>query len=274
MSVVIMVVVLVAALLLVGAFLGVTASASDVAWISGETSPSAARTAVYRRYLVRHRRHRLVGGIFGTAFAVVVGIRYRGGVTLGIGGEGSPLGDVLYCAVAGVVLGTLSAESFRLGSAAPEARTASLTERPRVLRPDLHRFGRLLMLASVALSLGLAATGNGFAALWIVSCGIVVMAVADATARAIAGRPRPLLSDEAGAVDARIRAFAATSVAHLELAVAVLTTGWVVSETDGLGSGIVDLARFVVVLGALVVTIVLLRRAAPRPDRRRSGVGA
>ncbi|WP_035062363.1 hypothetical protein, partial [Cellulomonas bogoriensis] len=75
------------------------------------------------------------------------------------------------------------------------------------------------------------------------------------------------LSDRAQLVDARIRAFAGTSVAYLELAAAVLGAGWTVSATPWVGT-VPQVLQVVVVVGGLVLTVVLLRRAAPRPPRR------
>ena len=50
--------------------------------------------------------------------------------------------------------------------------------------------------------------------------------MAEAARRAIADRRRPLLSPAAAQVDARLRAYASTAVARLELAAGALTAGW------------------------------------------------
>ncbi len=67
------------------------------------------RWSLCRRYLSRHTRHRFIGGVVGVLFAIVVGVRRYRTVTVGIG-SANPLADVLFCGVAGVIIGAPSAE--------------------------------------------------------------------------------------------------------------------------------------------------------------------
>lgn len=96
----------------------------DIAWLADapDASVEPDEGEVYRRYLTRHRTHRLVGGLLGVLLALVLGIRAYGEVRIGVGG-GSPLADVLFCGLAGVLVGAFSAEAFRLSQ--PTSATVS-----------------------------------------------------------------------------------------------------------------------------------------------------
>ncbi|MDM7856135.1 hypothetical protein [Cellulomonas alba] len=244
--------------------------AVDVAWLAGDAYPSADEAAVYERYLRRHRRHRAVGGLFGAAFAVVTGVAWYGSVHAGIG-TGSPFADVLWCALAGIVCGALSAETFRFDRPRrPSARTAaSLEPHAPAARADLARVARVLVVCSLMVA-GVVVAVRGLGSLGVLTtavAGAAMVGVAEVTRASIAGRRRPVMTDAAARVDARIRAFAGVAVARLELAAAVLTAGWVVSGLPDQGGGGDDAVRVVLVLAALVATLVLLHRAAPRAPR-------
>lgn len=242
----------------------------DVEWLAGDAYPSADEAVVYRRYLQRHRRHRAIGGVVGAAFAVVVGIAWFGRVRAGIG-AGSPFGDVLWCTLAGILCGALSAETFRFDQ--PQARAprtaASLEPHPPAARGDLARAARIVTGAAlVAAATVVAVRGLGsLDVLTVAVAGVAIVAVAEAARAAIARRRRPVMTDAAARVDARIRAFAGQAVARLELAAAVLTAGWVLSDLFGDADAAVGWVGVVVVCAALVWTLVLLHRAAPRAPR-------
>jgi hypothetical protein len=243
----------------------------DVAWLAGTAHLEPAEAEVYRRYLTRHRYHRLAGGAFGAAFAVVVGIRWYGSV--GIGSvQSTPAADLLFCTVAGVLAGALSAETFRLRTPASGA-AASLVPHAAPARPDLVRNARLVTGATVLTGVVAVLGGWGGGALAVAVGGLVVAAVAEACRRSITERQRPVLSPAADRVDRRLRGFASGSIAYLELAAAVLTLMWTTSAavapagTSTDLEQVVDAVRAVVGLGGLVLAVVLLRRAAPRPRR-------
>jgi hypothetical protein len=245
---------------------GVRVTGRDIAWLSSTAHTPPAEAAVYGRYLERHRRHRLTGGLVGACFAIVVGIRYYGSVSIGIG-QGNPLADVLFCGLAGVLVGALSAERFRLSEPTSTTVVASLADRSIHVDPRLGNVARGLAAASVLAGVVVAATDHGFDALAVALAGLGVAGIAEATRRAIADRRRPVLSEAARAVDVNIRSFAARSVALLQLAAALLVTGWVTSKAPTDAAAALQLLQFVVVIGCLVATIVLLHRAAPRPPR-------
>ena len=245
---------------------GVRVTGRDIAWLSATAHTPPAEAAVYGRYLERHRRHRLAGGLAGVFFAVVIGIRYYGSVSIGIG-QGNPLADVLFCGLAGVLIGALSAESFRLSEPQSTTVVASLADRGIRVDPRLGQVARGLAAAAMLVGAVVAATGNGYDAVAVALAGLGVAGTAEATRRAIADRRRPVLSEAARAVDVTIRSFAARSVALLQLAAAVLVAGWVTSKTPFGDAVAMQLSQFVIVMGCLVATIVLLHRAAPRPPR-------
>lgn len=242
-------------------------TAADVAWLAGTSVVEPREAEVYARHLGRHRRFRLAGGLLGAAFAVVVGIRWSGTVTFGIG-QGSPLSDVLFCSVAGTVIGALAAESYRIRAPRTPLVSASLEPHPGPARRDLIAWARAFVLAAlVAGAAGTALTGQ-WAALLLALCGAVVVALAELTQRSIEGRRRPVSSEAARRVDARLRAFASTTVAWLELAAAVLGLSWVLATLPDATSAPVAILQVLVTLAGLVATLVLMRCAAPRPPRR------
>jgi len=245
---------------------GTHVSARDVAWLAGTSDSSSAEADVYSRYLQRHRVHRLVGGVLGTLFAIVVGTRWYGSVSFGVGTH-SPLGDVLFCGLSGVLVGAFSAETFRLSEPPSATVSASLTQHAGAARPQLIRAARVISLGALVGSALVAATGNGLAPLCIAIGGLVVALVAEATQSAITGRRRPVLSDEAQVVDLRMRSFASTSIARLQLAVAVLTATWALSQVP-LDDGPLVLVQTLAVVAGFVITVVLLHRASPRPPRK------
>lgn len=242
-------------------------SARDVAWIAGTPMSSPAEADVYSRYLQRHRRHRLVGGLLGMLFAIALGSRWYGTVSIGVGTQ-SPLADVLFCGLGGVLLGAFSAESFRLSEPSSTTVSASLTQHAAVARPELIRVARVISLSSLVGAALVAATGHGLASLWIAIGGLIAALVAEATQSAITGRRRPVLSDRAQVVDLRMRSFASTSIARLQLAVAVLTATWAVSKVPEVATGPVALVQALMVIAGFVITVVLLHRASPRPPRK------
>ncbi len=246
--------------------LSVRAHDRDVAWLAGVPVPSGSEAgAVYRRYLERHRGYRLAGGWFGVALAMVVGITWDQQVHAGIG-QGSPFGDVLFCGVAGVVVGALAAESYRL--AQPRAALASLAPRPDLGSRGLLTTARTMVGVAVAvgaLSLG----AHDATSLLVAVAGAAVVGLAELTRRAIAGRRRPVMSDAAAEVDRRIRWYAASAVAHLELSAGALTLGWAIAKVPGDQAGFLRAASTLVLL---VLAVVELHRARPRPPR--SFVGA
>jgi hypothetical protein len=242
-------------------------SARDVAWLAGAPGSSPAEAEVYSRYLQRHRRHRLVGGLLGALFAITVGVRWHGSVSIGIGPQ-SPLADVLFCALGGVLAGAFSAESFRLSEPPSSTVSASLAEHAGASRPDLIRVARGISLVSLVAGVLVAVTGHGLAPLGVAIGGLIATLVAEATQAAITGRRRPVLSDLAQVVDLRIRAFASTSIARLQLAAAVLTAAWTLSKLPVVDTGPVALVQAFVVTGGLVIAVVLLYQASPRPSRK------
>lgn len=243
-------------------------TARDVAWLAGERYPRAQEAAVYERYLIRHRQHRAFGGVVGVLVGAVVGIRLYGHVTAGIG-VGSPLGDVLFCGIAGVLLGALSAETFRLSEPRTTVVTASLAGRPTLADRRTAGWARGLVGLTFAIGVGVLVAGHGTAALACAVAGGAVVGVGELTRRAVRGRRRPVLSERARTVDLRLRSFAAGTVSRLELAAAALGLGWTLASVPTAGPA--EVVVTVVAVALLIVTVVLLRRATPRPrgaDRR------
>ncbi|MGC5165514.1 hypothetical protein [Luteimicrobium sp. DT211] len=245
-------------------------SDADVAWLAGAEVVPADEACVYRAYLVRHRSRRVLGGLSGVALAVVLGVRWAGSVRIGLG-EGSPLTDVLFCGLAGTVLGAFSAEAYRLRPVAAHPAVASLEPRPPVARPGVMRAGWGVVGAALLVGIvGWIATGS-VAALVMGLAGAALVAVTAATERAVRGRRRIVTEPRVMAVDARLREFAGEVVAWLALASAILAAGWVCAllPWDGAVAGWVGLGT---ACASLVGTVLALRRASPRPRRGRVAV--
>lgn len=233
----------------------------DILWLAGR--PVTDQEAdVCARYLRRHRTHRVVGGLAGVAFALVVSLRWGGpGLVLG----GAPLADPLFGGVAGVVVGALSAETYRLRLPRSAPATASLAPRPALpLRREVVA-AWLLVAVSGAVGVVRAVTGGDLTGLQATGLGVVVLALGAATRSAIAHRRRPVLSERALELDGRMRGFASASVARLQVSMGAMTLLWSLWAIRDLTGTLVGFVAGVVSLGGLVVAIRYLRRAAPRP---------
>jgi len=247
-------------------------SPAGVAWLVGAAPGSQVpddEADVAARYLARHRQHRLVGGLLGVGFAVVVGLRWYQSVGFGFA-QRSPLADVLFCGVAGVLVGALLAETFRLRPA-PGARAASLEPHPAAPHTATVLTARLVLAAALLAGLVVLLTGSGTAALTSAGAGTVLVGVAELTRKRIVDRRRPVRPERVDRLDRQLRAFAATSVARLELAAAVLTAMWVLAWWNAATPQaplVVDVLAGVGGVAGLVVVVVLLIRAAPRAPRR------
>ena len=249
----------------------------DVAWIAGTTVVPHDEAEVYSRYLDRHRRHRLAGGAFGAVFAAVVGIRYYENLLIIGAGTVSPAADMFFGVVTGVVLGALSAETFRLSQPRGRAAVASLAPREPVGDARVVSLARGVALAALAwgaLVLLVPVAGPRSSAAFVVAVvGLAIGGVVELTRAAVENRRRPAESERALHVDSRIRAFAGRSLSWLQLTVAALSATWTLAFTpvgDSAGIRAQEAGEVMVgllVVAGLVVTIVLLRRASPRPPR-------
>ncbi|NNH24730.1 hypothetical protein HLB09_16875, partial [Pseudokineococcus marinus] len=165
-------------LLLVRRLASARVTSADVSWLAG-AAPGAPvpddEAHVAARYLARHRRHRSVGGLLGVALAVVVGVRWYQSVGFGFS-QGSPLADVLFCGVAGVLVGALLAETYRLRPAAG-ARTASLEPHAPAPHAGTVLAARVVLAASLVAGAALLVTGAGAAAVTSAAAGALVVGV-------------------------------------------------------------------------------------------------
>ena len=240
----------------------------DVRWLAGRTDVPADEAEVYHAYLVRHRRHRTAGGLFGVTIAVVLAVGWYRTAAVGLGWASTPLADPLYLGITGVVVGALLAETYRLSGPREAVATASLVPRETDPMPKHVRAARVLAAGTLLAGVVVAALGLGVTMLAVGAVGQAVALLAERTRLAIDDRPRPALSARALDVDARLRLFAARSVTHLQLALAVLTASWALALAPWPdGEVIVQVLGELVGIAGLVVSVVLLRRAAPRPPK-------
>lgn len=239
----------------------------DIAWFSSGSAASAQEEAVYHRYLLRHRRHRILGGAFGAVFATLVGIRLYQRITIGIVEDGLPFADIWFCTLAGILIGAFSAELFRLNEPPSDTIVASLAERGVEPRLRFILAARALAVAALVVAAAIAAVSNSFDALGVAVIGGMLAAVAERTRQAVTHRRRPLLSESAKAVDITIRTFATDSVTLLQGSAALLVAAWVTSKLPETDRAAISLTQFLLVMGFLVASVVALRKARPYPPR-------
>jgi hypothetical protein len=243
-------------------------TAADVAYLAGGTVADAAAAAFYRAYLVRQLHFRGAGGLVGVAFAVAMAARYDAGPTLFFSGGPVPLADSLLMGVAGVVVGGLAAESYRIGRNTGLAE-ANLEARDRFAPPQVILAARLALAAAALVAAGCAAAGLGAGGWWTVAAGAVIVALAEWTQRAIRDRRRPAGPPEVTAADQAVRMFAGRTAAWLELSIGSLSLSWVVPAPDQ--SEPLGAAEFFLGAASLALAVFALVRSsvrAPRAFRR------
>lgn len=232
-----------------------TPKARDVAWLAGSGTVPDDEALVIRRYLARHRRHRSVGGFVGVIATAVAAFRYQGSVSFSA---------LLFGGIAGVLVGALVAESYRLGPRTGAAAVASLEPRDPAPLAGVVWTARGLLAVSALGATAISLWVHDTATLLLVAGGALVTALAEATRARVVGRRRPVLSFRARELDARIRAFAGRSVANLQLAAALLVLTGVVASAPAHGS-VPSALRGLVWLAGFVAAWVYTHRAAPRP---------
>lgn len=250
-----------AALVIVTQVTGASVIDRDIRWLAGD-DVTPAEAGVVAAYLRRHRLHRWFGGLFGMALAFVIGIRWFGQAGLALGTT-SPMADMLFCGVAGVVVGALSAETYRLRLPRSGPVTASLAERPGLPLQAHAWTARAVLAGSAVIGVAAGLAWGSWGGVVAACCGAVVVGLAEATRAAVAHRRRPVLSERAQVLDGRLRGFAAASVTRLELSVAALVAIWAFASLPQTGPWMpLSAAGWLV---GLVVAVVQLHRAAPRP---------
>jgi hypothetical protein len=234
---------------------GTTPRERDIAWLAGSGTVPDDEAEVVRRYLARHRRHRTAGGLVGVVATAVAAFRYQGSVSFSA---------LLFGGIAGVLVGALVAESYRLGPRVGAAAVASLEPRDPAPLPRVVWMARGLLLVATLGATAISLQVRDTATLLLVAGGALVTGLAEATRARIVGRRRPVLSFRARELDARIRAFAGRSVANLQLAAALLVLTGVVASVPVPG-GLPAALRGLVWLAGFVAAWVYTHRAAPRP---------
>lgn len=240
----------------------------DAAWLTGRPYHDKAGVEVMARYLWRVRSHRINGAVVGAGIALLEGLTEHRRVSIGIGGPGwSPMGDVLFGGLGGLLVGSVLAETWRIriGGA---VRHAELEARaPDVKATSLRPVVACLTAATVALGL---ASGElrGFA---LAAASSALLVVHQLVLRAVAERGRPALPPELRLADDTIRRFASRRLTVETLAAAVLLAGW---QFGGVPRPISDWIVAGISLASLVGTVVLLRRSRPWPPWRLRRVSA
>lgn len=241
---------------------GQSATRREVVWLAGGYPATTGEERAYIRYLERQRRARRIGLAAGVAFSVVVAIRYSGTVTWGIGG-GSMLSDVLFSGLFGLLLGSLGAELYRVRRPSGTARAAELRPHPVMPTPARQRAARILVAITVVAAVVGVYLGQGPGLLAVAAASVAATAIAEAGQAAVRRRPRPYMTPEAIEVDVRLRQFASSTIAALQLAAAILCSGWLLSALvlD------YDAVQAVLVLSALLMTVRYILLARTRPPR-------
>ena len=229
----------------------------EAVWLLGVPAPSPASAELVARYLHRVRSHRRLGAWTGAVLALGAGLSRDRLVTIGIGG-GSPLGDLLFGGLTGLLVGSVLADTWRIRPNR-ERRSADLTVRTvdqgaRALHP--------VVVGLTAATVLLAVTAPSVRSVGLALASIALVLTHRLVLRAVALRGRPLLPEDLLVTDDAVRAFAARRLTLEMLAGAVLLVGWqlatVLPGTD------LELVGAPV---AVVLTVVLLWRSRPTPPR-------
>lgn len=240
----------------------------DVAWIAGTRHVPEDETAVYRRYLTRHRLHRRFGAGVGAIFALMLteGVAEGPRVTTGFA---SPVGDFVIFGIAGSLCGALSAETYRLSGPQDQvlaAKTlASLSPRDFIRQEQLRRQAKTISALTVAGAVLIALSTGAPAPLAVALLSLIFALVAHFTARAIETRRRPVLSDRAIRVDSRIRSVGAYCTAWLQMSAALLFAGWALwaAPIADRAPDFASTIRSFACIGLVVCSLIALARGRP-----------
>ena len=192
----------------------------------------------------------------GAGLALARGLQ-TGHVSVGVG-VGSPLSDVLFGGLVGLLAGSVLAETWRVR---PRASTRHAELAPRSNDPgaaSLLPVVTLLTAATVALTAAAPSPRTAFMAAMSAALFLAHRLVL----RAVGGRGRPALPDELRHADDAIRAYAGRRIGIESVAGAVLLLGWQVANVT---PPLADSLSAALQLLAVVVTIVLVRRSRPWP---------
>ncbi len=99
----------------------------EATWLLGVPAPSPASAELVARYLHRVRSHRRLGAWTGAVLTLGGGVSRESLVSVGIG-LGSPLGDLLFGGLAGLLVGSVLADTWRIRPGR-DRRAADLTVR-------------------------------------------------------------------------------------------------------------------------------------------------
>jgi len=249
------------------------ASDRNVAWLAGGAIPGPHEAGVYRSYLTRHARSRLIGCLAALVVCLVAAVRWQVAsaptqyaVSVGVGP--APLaGNLLAWGLGGTVLGNLFAESYRLPrrGAVRHALLESRASRPlKAVTATAWAAGAVAVVGAASVWVLLGDTGGLPGAAF----GLLVIALAEATHRAIINRPRPV-SGIAVRVDSRLRRQSDAGLAWLQLAGAglgiAMTLGNLAFST---WPPMTQVTLWIVTWTALIVAIIGIFRSGIRPPRR------
>ncbi len=230
----------------------------DFDWFTNGRLPTMPSAELVGRYLQRVRVHRWVGGLVGVLTSLAFGLSQSQVISIGIG-QGSPFGDLFFGGVAGVLVGSAMAETYRLR---PSHSTRSAGLRPRTAPDETH-----LILAVVALlAVGTSVLGIVSGSRITLALGVLAVAVVGIQAlvlRRILERRSPVLTEDLVEVNEMVRDHAARRISLEALSTGVLVLGWQISYLRFLPL----LPQLLMLLGTLGVAVFLLRRGRPYPPK-------
>lgn len=239
-----------------------TTSSRDVRWLVGDLPISPAVGLLVRRYLVRVRVHRWIGGLVGASLALLVGLSSTRSIGVGIFGAGrSPVSEPLFAGLAGLLVGSVMAEVYRIRPTGNRRDAELISRQPE---PDAVQV-QPLTLVLVVTTLVVAAWQPNVRSVLLAAASVAILGLQHGVMRSIAGRRRPALPDDLRAGDELVRAFGARRFSVESLAAAVLVLGWQVAGTE---SAVPDVALSLVLVSVVAVVVVLVVRSRPYPSRR------
>jgi len=229
---------------------------ADVRWLQGIGANDSVFPMIHK-YLYRTRAHRWMGAVVGVISSLVASLVVGRRVTAGVGAN-EPWFDVLFCGLAGVIIGSIVAEVRRRQAETKGARQVGARS-AEMVRSQLELVAFALVILTVALALFAPSTASAIVAggaVAVLGCQLVLV-------DGLRLGSRELVELDLRHADDSIRTYSIHRFALETLAWAILVSGW------QLGTSVLD-GRFiggVIVVLTLLVSLFLVLQSRPYPER-------
>jgi|GEM_PF-5669192 len=230
----------------------------DTSWICKSTSPTRAMQKLVRRYLTRIRVYRRTGFWIGLGISMLSGLN-KGSVKIGIG-HTEPISEIIFGAIAGILIGSLLAETWRLTPTSTK-RSANITDQTN--SPEHSRI-KFISLTVLAISTLIAIVDQQF---WIVALAIVSASLTGLhfmIQRSIKDRGRPALPADLLEADNMVRKYGNERLERELLAGVTLFLAWQLSFSTIISNEFINLVLTLIVF---VFSLRLIWQSRPWPPK-------